>query len=129
MDIQELFRIMVDKNASDLYLTVARPSMYRIEGVINPVGDHDFESQELEDLAQAIMNERQRKEFAETMEMNLAMSLAGVSRFRVNVFRQRGSVGMVIRRVNAEVATLDQLGMPPIIKAMELGIEPVRIPA
>jgi len=120
MDIQELFRIMVDKNASDLYLTVARPSMYRIEGVINPVGDHDFESQELEDLAQAIMNERQRKEFAETMEMNLAMSLAGVSRFRVNVFRQRGSVGMVIRRVNAEVATLDQLGMPPIIKEISM---------
>jgi len=116
MDIQELFRIMVDKNASDLYLTVARPSMYRVEGIISPVGDHDFDSQELEDLAQAIMNERQRKEFAETMEMNLAMSLAGVSRFRVNVFRQRGSVGMVIRRVNAEVATLDELGMPPIIK-------------
>ena len=99
MDIQELFRIMVDKNASDLYLTVARPSMYRIEGVINPVGDHDFESQELEDLAQAIMNERQRKEFAETMEMNLAMSLAGVSRFRVNVFRQRGSVGAALRSI------------------------------
>ena len=115
MDIQELFKTMVDHNASDLYLTVARPSMCRIEGAIKPVGDHNYRPEELEDLAQSIMNERQRQEFAETMEMNLAMSLPNVSRFRVNVYRQRGSVGMVIRRVKAVVDSLAELGLPPIL--------------
>ncbi|MBI2368538.1 MAG: type IV pili twitching motility protein PilT, partial [Deltaproteobacteria bacterium] len=84
MDIQDLFLSMVDKTASDLYLTVARPPMYRIDGVVKPIGDHHYRPQELEDLAQSIMNERQRQEFAETMEMNLAMALPNVSRFRVN---------------------------------------------
>jgi len=106
---------MVDHNASDLYLTVGRPSMYRIEGTIKPIGDHDYRPEEIEDLAQSIMNERQRREFAETMEMNMAMTLPNVSRFRVNVYRQRGSVGLVIRLVKAEIESLAELGLPPIL--------------
>src|ERR671918_1086851 len=116
MDIQEYFKVMVEREASDLYLTVARPPMYRIDGRVQPSGDPAFVPQDLEVLAQSIMNERQRKEFAETMEMNMAMSLPGVSRFRVNMFRQRGSVGMVIRRVKADASTLDELRLPSILK-------------
>ena len=115
MDIQELFQSMVERNASDLYLTVARPSMYRIDGIIKPVGEHQYRPQELEELADSIMNDRQRQEFAETMEMNLAMALPNVSRFRANVFRQRGSVGLVIRRVKAEIDSLAELGLPLIL--------------
>ena len=115
MDIQELFQSMVDNNASDLYLTVARPPMCRIDGVVMPIGEHHCRPQELEALALSIMNERQRQEFAETMEMNLAMALRNVSRFRVNVCRQRGSVGLVIRRVKSEVGSLAELGLPPIL--------------
>jgi twitching motility protein PilU len=69
----------------------------------------------LEKLAAGIMNERQRKEFAETMEMNLALALPQVARFRVNIFQQRGSVGMVIRRIKADPMTLAELGLPPVI--------------
>src|SRR5437870_3625483 len=116
MDVQEFFKMMVETEASDLYLTVARPLMFRIDGQIRPMSDHSFTPPELEDLAAAIMNERQRKEFAETFEMNMAMALPGVSRFRVNVFRQRGSVGMVIRRVKADASTLDELKLPDILK-------------
>src|SRR5919106_347800 len=116
MDIQEYFKVMVEREASDLYLTVARPPMYRIDGRVQPSEDPAFVPQDLEVLAQSIMNERQRKEFAETMEMNMAMALPGVSRFRVNVFRQRGSVGMVIRRVKADASTLDELRLPSILK-------------
>ena len=116
MDIQEYFKVMVEREASDLYLTVARPPMYRIDGRVQPSGDHAFVPQDLEVLAQSIMNERQREEFGETMEMNMAMALPGVSRFRVNVFRQRGSVGMVIRRVKADPSTLDELRLPSILK-------------
>lgn len=106
---------MVEHKASDLYLTVGRPAMYRIEGTVKPIGDHEYRPEELQDLAQSIMNERQRREFAETMEMNMAMALPNVSRFRVNVYRQRGSVGLVIRLVKVEIESLAELGLPPIL--------------
>ena len=116
MDIKEYFTKMVETEASDVYLTVARPPMYRIEGKIRPEGDQVFTPDDIRALATGMMNEKQQREFAETLEMNMAMSLPGVSRFRVNIFQQRGSVGMVIRRIKAEVASLDELGLPDILK-------------
>ena len=115
MDINEYLKTMVEKEASDVYLTVAKPPMYRIEGKVQPIGEVNFTPADLEKLAADIMNERQKKEFAETMEMNLAMSLPGVARFRVNIFQQRNTVGMVIRRIKADPMTLEELGLPPII--------------
>ena len=115
MNIEDFFRKMVEIEASDLYLTVAKPPMYRTEGKIEVGGDHAFTPQELRDIAQAIMNDKQKQEFTETMEMNMAMSLPGVSRFRVNIFQQRGSVGMVIRRIKADVLSVEQMGLPPIL--------------
>jgi twitching motility protein PilU len=120
MEIQDFLQKMVEAEASDLYLTVARPSMYRVNGAIIPVGDGQFQPHDLEQFAHSIMNERQRKEFAETMEMNMAVALPGVSRFRVNIFRQRGSVGMVIRRVRADVMTMDELGLPDTVKEIAM---------
>jgi twitching motility protein PilU len=116
VDIEEYFTKMVEIEASDLYLTVARPPMYRIEGKIRPDGDRSFTPDEIRALAMLMMNEKQQREFAESLEMNMAMSLPGVSRFRVNIFQQRGSVGMVIRRIKAEVMSLDELGLPDILK-------------
>jgi len=107
---------MVQTEASDLYLTVNRPPMYRIQGKIKPDGDRLFTPEEVHEIAMAIMNEKQQREFAETMEMNMAMSLPGVSRFRVNIFQQRGSVGLVVRRIKVEIASLDELGLPDILK-------------
>ena len=116
MEIMDYLRTMVETEASDLYLTVARPTMYRIDGKIRPIGDHVFKPEDLEALAKSVMNDWQLKEFAETMEMNMATSLPGISRFRVNIFRQRGSVGMVIRQVKVEVATLEELGLPVVLR-------------
>jgi twitching motility protein PilU len=115
VELLEYFKSMVETEASDLYLTVARPVMFRIEGKIRPGGDHVFSPAEVETLAQSVMNEKQRREFAETLEMNMATALPGVARFRVNIFRQRGSVGMVIRRIKADVMSLAELGLPPIL--------------
>jgi twitching motility protein PilU len=115
MDINEYLQTLVDKEASDVYLTVAKPPMYRIEGKVQPIGDLKFSVADLEKLAADIMNERQKKEFAETMEMNFATALPGIARFRVNIFQQRGSVGMVIRRIKADPMTLAELGLPPVI--------------
>jgi twitching motility protein PilU len=113
--IQEMFRAMVEAEASDLYLTVGRPPMYRINGLIQPRGDTAFTASDVDVLAKSIMNDWQNKEFEEQHEMNMAMALPDVSRFRVNIFHQRGSVGMVIRRIQAEIATLAELGLPTIL--------------
>lgn len=111
-----MFKTMVEIEASDLYLTVGRPPMYRVEGTIQAIGDKNFTPDELAALADALMTEKQRREFAQTLEMNLAQSLPGVARFRVNILTQRGSVGMVIRRIKADVSSLDDLGLPSILK-------------
>jgi twitching motility protein PilU len=116
IQIQEMFRVMVEIEASDLYLTVARPPMYRINGLIQPRGDAvPFVQADLDVLAKSVMNDWQIKEFEAQHEMNMAMALPGVSRFRVNIFRQRGSVGMVIRRITSVVPTLEELGLPQIL--------------
>jgi len=115
MDISEILKTMVEKDASDVYLTVAKPPMYRIEGKVQPIGDVNFSPADLDNLASVVMNERQKKEFAETMEMNLAIALPAVARFRVNIYQQRGSAGMVIRRIKADPMTLAELGLPSVV--------------
>ena len=116
MEFQELVKKMVEIEASDLYLTVARPPMYRVEGKIQAIGDRNFTPDNLRALADAMMTEKQRREFAQTFEMNLAQSLPGLARFRVNILTQRGSVGLVIRRIKADIMSIDDMGLPSILK-------------
>jgi twitching motility protein PilU len=116
IDIHDYFNTMVELEASDLYLTVARPPMFRVDGKIQPQGEHAFTPEDLRTLADTMLNEKQRLEFSQLLEMNMAMSLPGVARFRVNMFQQRGSVGMVIRRIKAEVMSLADMGLPAILQ-------------
>jgi len=116
VEFQELFKKMVEIEASDLYLTVARPPMYRVEGKIQAIGDRNFTPDDLRALADVIMTEKQRRDFAQTFEMNLAQSLPGLARFRVNILTQRGSVGLVIRRIKADIMSIDDMGLPSILK-------------
>src|SRR5499433_3155409 len=78
MDIKELFKVMVESEASDLYLTVARPPMYRIEGKIRPIGDHAFTPPELETLVKSVMSDAQLREYGENLEFKMAMSKRGL---------------------------------------------------
>ncbi len=119
-NLTDFLGVMVEKDASDVYFTVASPPMYRIQGIVQPIGDHVFTPEELEALAQSFMTERQWQQFNEQMEMNLALSYRRLSRFRVNVFRQRGSVAIVIRRIKVEIDTIDELGLPQILKEIAL---------
>jgi twitching motility protein PilU len=116
MDIRQFLKVMADRDASDVYLTADLPPMYRIQGTTQPIGDKAFTNDELEALAHAIMRERQRKEFEQHLEMNLALYYSDLGRFRVNVFRQRGNVGLVIRQIKVEIMPIDKLGLPPILK-------------
>lgn len=113
--IEELVRFMVKQDASDIYITVGVPPMYRIQGVTKPAGNQPLTPEITEALANASMNERQRKEFAETYEQNLALFYPGLGRFRVNIFRQMNCVGMVIRQIKTTILTTAQLGLPPIL--------------
>lgn len=116
MDIRDFLKIMVDKDASDVYLTVDLPPMYRIQGVTQPIGDAPFTNEQLEALANAVMRDKQKKEFEQSLEMNLALYYPELGRFRVNIFRQRGNVGFVIRQIKVEIVPIDKLGLPSIVK-------------
>ena len=116
MTIQDFLQIMVERKASDIYFTVGSPPMYRIEGITQPVGEYRFVPKDLEILARSIMIERQWQEFLEQKEMNLALSISKLSRFRVNIFWQRGSIGIVVRRIVVDIPTIDELGLSPLLK-------------
>jgi twitching motility protein PilU len=112
----QALKLMVDHNASDLYLTVDLPPMYRIEGVTRPAGSQPLRQQHLEAVVAGVLSEQQRAEFEASLEMNLAVSQPELGRFRVNVFRQRGAPGVVVRRIRGDILTIDQLGLPPQLK-------------
>ncbi len=116
ISIKQLLQVMVDKDASDLYLMAGAPPGYRINGVILRLGEHAINPAIIEKLANGLMNEKQKTEFATEMEMNLSAAVTGLGRFRVNVYRQRGSVGMVIRQITTEIPSLNDLKLPDIFK-------------
>ncbi|HLZ34749.1 MAG TPA: PilT/PilU family type 4a pilus ATPase [Nitrospira sp.] len=116
MDIRTLLKVMVDQEASDMYLTVDSPPAYRIHGSTQPANAPPFTNEQLEALALALMRGQQRGEFEEKMEMNLALYYKELGRFRVNIFRQRGNVGLVFRHIKAEIQTVEELRLPQIMK-------------
>jgi twitching motility protein PilU len=116
LDINKLLQVMKEHDASDLYLTVDSPPCYRVKGVVRPAGKRNLEEEETEMLALSIMSDKQQSEFDRTSEMNLALHYPQMGRFRVNVFRQRGAVGLVIRRIVSEIPTFDDLSLPAILK-------------
>jgi twitching motility protein PilU len=122
MEIKELLEVMVEKEASDVYLTVDSPPMYRIEGIVQPIGNSKFTPPDLERLARSVMNEKQWEEFNSRLEMDLGLvlSIPDLSRFRVNVLRQRGFVALVIRKIKLEIRSIDELKLPPVLKDIVL---------
>jgi len=116
LKIRQLLQVMVEQDASDLYLMAGAPPGYRINGVIRRLGDTEINPATVERLADKLMNEQQKADFATEMEMNLSAAVAGLGRFRVNVYRQRGTVGMVIRQITTKIPTVDELHLPAIFK-------------
>jgi len=116
MEIRPLLLAMVERGASDLYLTVESPPILRIEGVNEPIGQEVLTPQTVEGLANSMMTERQQATFQEKLEMNLAIASERLGRFRINVFKQRGAVGVVVRRIKMQIPSLDELRLPDILK-------------
>ena len=116
LDIRKLLSVMNEHDASDLYLTADSPPAYRVNGVVRPAGNRALDPDECEALALSILNERQQREFEETNEMNLALYYKSLGRYRVNLMRQRNCVAIVLRRIKAEIKTLDDLELPQVLK-------------
>ena len=117
LDIQPYLKLVVQKKASDLFFTSGAPVKVKLEGKVQSVGKTVLTPELSAAAADGIMNDKQRAEFKETMECDFAIAMPdGSARFRVNVFRQRGNVGMVLRLIPSEIPTIEDLNVPEVLK-------------
>ena len=114
--MHDLLRLLVQKDGSDLFITAGAVPSMKVDGEMKQISNQALSPQHTQVLVSAIMNDKQRAEFEETQECNFAISLPGVSRFRVNAFTQRSSVGVVLRVIRSEIPLLEDLNLPPILK-------------
>jgi len=119
MDITPYLKLMVEKNASDLFFTVGAPVKIKIEGKVTSVGKTELTRDITKACAYGLMSERLAKVFEETMECDFAVALPdGSARFRVNVFRQRGDIAMVLRLIPSKIPTIESLGLPEVLNTL-----------
>lgn len=116
MNVKPLFKLMVDKKGSDLFFTTYSPVMIKIDGKLVPVNQVELTPKMVRQAALELMDERQLEAFTRDLEIDFAISEPGLGRFRVNIFHQRGNVGMVLRYITPELPKLEELGMPPVVK-------------
>ena len=114
--VNDLLKAMVEKKASDLFLTSGFPPAIKLDGKITPVASQPLTPQHTVELSHAVMNDKQVAEFEATKECNFAVSPRGIGRFRVNCFVQMGQVGMVFRTINSAIPKFEDLGLPPVLK-------------
>jgi len=112
LSLRELLEIMVKGNASDLHITVGIPPIIRIDGKLVRTDLDDLSPEDTKKLAYSIMNEKQRLKFEENSELDLSFGVEQLSRFRCNIFMQRGNVAMAIRQIPQKVPTFEELGIP-----------------
>src|SRR6202140_2632434 len=118
--MQELLKRVVEKTASDLFITANFPPAIKIDGEIRPQMERALTAEQSGMLVRAIMNDRQTKEFDATKECNFAIAPPGIGRFRVSAFVQQGHVGCVIRLINAKIPSFEELDLPSVLKEVVL---------
>jgi len=118
--MHDLLRLMVQKNGSDLFITVGFPPAIKVDGKILPQSSQVLTSQHTAELARAIMNDRQAAEFEATKECNFAVAPPGIGRFRANAYMQQSRVGIVLRTISQTIPTFDELGLPAILKEVAM---------
>ncbi len=119
INITELFHYMKKKKASDLHITVGKKPVVRVHGEIKEVPNMPvLTPKTAQALIYSILTEAQKKEFEEYNELDFSFSVKGVSRFRGNVYKQRGALGMAVRAIPYDIKTFDELGLPPVLKSL-----------
>ena len=119
MSMEAWLNILSHKDGSDLYLSTGAPPCAKFQGQLRPLSKDPLGPGDVEEIAKSLMTDAQKKEFAEEMEMNLAISNSA-GRFRINIFKQRHEVSIVARNINTEIPNLDKLKLPPILKDVVL---------
>ena len=114
--INDLLKLMVSRNGSDLFITAEFPPAIKVDGKVTKLSPQPLTMAHTQALARSIMNDKQSADFERTKECNFAIAPASVGRFRVNAFVQQGKIGMVLRVIPANLPTLDGLGMPTVLK-------------
>ena len=112
--VNDLLRLMVSRNGSDLFLTADFPPAIKVDGKITKVSGQALGMQHTVALTRSIMNDRQLADFERTKECNFAISPTGIGRFRVNAFVQQGRIGMVLRTITTDIPIFEELGLPPV---------------
>src|SRR3954470_10857460 len=117
MHVNDLLKIAVESGASDLHLKVGSYPMMRVRGTLTPASEEKkLDHEDVVAMGAAVMSTTQRQKFKESQEVDLAYSVPGLGRFRCNIFQQRGTVGLVLRVIPMQIRTIDELGLPPILK-------------
>ncbi|MBB3166919.1 PilT/PilU family type 4a pilus ATPase [Simiduia aestuariiviva] len=120
MDFDRLLSLMVEKGASDLFITAGVPPSMKLHGKVVPVTTTPLSPEKSREVVLSVMNEKQRTEFIENKELNFAISARGIGRFRCSAFYQRNLAGMVLRRIETNIPKVDDLGLPEIIKELAM---------
>lgn len=116
MDMHSLLHELVKRHGSDLYITTNSPPLVRADGITQPVSDTKFSAEETRALAFSLMSEKERSQFEDNLELNLALELPQSGRFRINVHRQRDHFGIVARHIKSAIPTIEELGLPEDFK-------------
>ena len=119
-EITPFLRVMAEHHASDLFFSVGAPPSIKIQGVTRHVGDKVLSPEALLDLAYAAMNDKQQREFEAQLEVNLAIALPGTGRFRLSIYRQRGSIAVAVRYITSQIPSLEALHLPPVLNELIL---------
>ncbi|WP_341708165.1 PilT/PilU family type 4a pilus ATPase [Halopseudomonas sp.] len=120
MEFEKLLRLMVEKGSSDLFITAGVPPSMKVNGKILPVTKTPLSPEQTRETVLGVMTEAQRREFAEKRECNFAISARGIGRFRVSAFYQRNLVGMVLRRIEINIPTMEELRLPEVLKQLAM---------
>ena len=118
--VNDLLRLMISRNGSDLFLTVDFPPAIKVDGKVTKVSPQPLTGQHTLALTRAVMNDKQAAEFERTKECNFAVSPQGIGRFRVNAFVQQGNVGLVMRTIPKTLPTIDSMNLPHVLKDISL---------
>ena len=114
--MKRLFQLMADKKASDIFMSVSSPINIKINGTAIPVNQQVMDAKTIKELLYEVLNEKQIKEYEETLELNTAFSIEGVGNFRISAFRQKGTPAVVVRYIPGSIPSFDSLGLPSVLK-------------
>ena len=120
MEFESLLKLMVQKSASDLFITAGVAPSLKIHGKITPVTKQSLTPGQAMQIVESIMSEDQKADFEKHHECNFAISASGIGRFRVSAFQQRNHAGMVLRKIETRIPTLEELNLPPVIKNLSM---------